>query len=156
MLAQLLERDAFKLASDPTHPTAAPPREDIVPYLNLAPIDNAVGALKRSASAYDAAYAKASTAGIKPNVALDDLLRGLEQTLTLAQGLPGREWFRHLIYAPGLYTGYGVKTMPGVREAIEQRHWDVANNYAQLTARVIEAYAARLDAATALLAAGAR
>jgi N-acetylated-alpha-linked acidic dipeptidase len=156
MLMKLLDRDAFRLASDPTHPTAAPHREDLVPYLNLAPVDNAVATLKRSATACDAAYAKALTAGLKPSAALNELLRGLEQTFTAPQGLPGRDWYRHLIYAPGLYTGYGVKTMPGVREAIEQRNWDLANSYAQFTGKVVEAYAARLDAATALLAAGGK
>ena len=43
-----------------------------------------------------------------------------EENFTDNGGLPGRPWFRHQIYAPGFYTGYGVKTLPGVREAIEK------------------------------------
>ncbi|MFX8550563.1 transferrin receptor-like dimerization domain-containing protein, partial [Acinetobacter baumannii] len=82
---------------------------------------------------------------------LDELLRGMESTLTNAKGLPEREWYRHLIYAPGLYTGYGVKTIPGVREAIEQNHFDEANEYVGLTAAALSAYCERLDKAAALL-----
>lgn len=154
-LATLLDGDAFKLATDPTQPIAAPPREDVVPYLNLAPLDNAIASLKIAATTYDLTYAKALAAGLKPDARLDALLQGLEQTFLSSQGLPGREWYKHLIYAPGLFTGYGVKTIPGVREAIEQRQWDVANNYAAMTARVIDAYGARLNEATKLLATAA-
>ncbi len=150
-LTQLLDDGSFKLATDPAQPVGPPAREAPVPYLNLAPLDNAVAALKRSATAYDAAYARAVAAGAKPDARLDALLQGLEQSFTSAQGLPGRDWYKHLIYAPGLLTGYGVKTLPGVREAIEERKWDVADNYAVLTAQAIERYAAKLDEATALL-----
>ncbi len=85
------------------------------------------------------------------NRQLDELLRGMESTLTHPRGLPEREWYKHLIYEPGLYTGYGVKTVPGVREAIEQNHWDEANQYVGLTAAALNAYCDRLDQAAALL-----
>ena len=75
----------------------------------------------------------------------------MEPALTDARGLPGRDWYRHLIYAPGLLTGYGVKTLPGVREAIEQHRWDEANEYVARTAAVLSGYCDRLDRATALL-----
>src|SRR5438445_685498 len=67
---------------------------------------------------------------------------------TTPQGLPRRPWFRHQIYAPGFYTGYGVKTVPGVREAIEQKQWTEANQQIEIVARVIENYAAQVDRAT--------
>jgi N-acetylated-alpha-linked acidic dipeptidase len=67
------------------------------------------------------------------------------------RGLPGREWYRHYIYAPGLLTGYGVKTLPGVREAIEDNRWDQANQFTVLTADVLAKYCERLDQATALV-----
>ena len=70
---------------------------------------------------------------------LNDLLRGLEGTLTHPRGLPGREWYKHLIYAPGLLTGYGVKTLPGVRESIESDHFDEANDYSTATAAALTA-----------------
>ncbi len=79
----------------------------------------------------------------------------MEGTLIDPRGLPEREWYKHLIYEPGLYTGYGVKTIPGVREAIEQNHWDEANQYVVLTAAVLAAYCDRLEKATALLGGGA-
>jgi N-acetylated-alpha-linked acidic dipeptidase len=75
----------------------------------------------------------------------------MEGMLLEARGLPGRDWYKHLVYAPGLYTGYGVKTIPGVREAIEQNHWDEANQYAALTAAALGAYCDRLDQAAALM-----
>jgi N-acetylated-alpha-linked acidic dipeptidase len=75
----------------------------------------------------------------------------MEQTLLNSQGLPGRPWYQHLIYAPGRFTGYGAKTLPGVREAIEEERWADADKYSALTAQSLEAFAARLDQATALI-----
>ena len=153
-LAGLRQARAFELASDPTRPVGPPASEAEVPYLNFTPLDEAMARMKRSARAYDAALADA-TSGEAPSAAqrsqLDTLLQGLEQALTSDDGLPGRPWYRHLIYAPGLYTGYGAKTMPGVREAIEQGHWDETLQYIGITARAIDSYCDRLDAATALL-----
>ena len=75
-----------------------------------------------------------------------------EQALTRAEGLPGRPWFRHHVYAPGYYTGYGVKTLPGVREALEQRDWKAAEEQAVIVARTLEGLAAQVDRASLLLA----
>jgi N-acetylated-alpha-linked acidic dipeptidase len=154
-LSKLLEKKAFELAADPTRRVAPPEREPEVPYLNLAALDNAVARVKKSAKAYDDAYAALAARGTPLNAAqtaqLNSLLRGLEATLTNTRGLPGREWYRHYIYAPGLLTGYGVKTLPGVREAIEDNRWDQANEFAVLTADVLAKYCDRLDQATALL-----
>ncbi len=71
----------------------------------------------------------------------------IEQALTLPEGLPRRPWFRHQIYAPGFYTGYGVKTVPGVREAVEQKQWTEANRQIEIVSKVIENYAAQVDRA---------
>jgi N-acetylated-alpha-linked acidic dipeptidase len=79
------------------------------------------------------------------------LLQRLEQQLTSRQGLPGRPWFRHMIYAPGLYTGYGVKTLPGIREAIEQRRWSEAEEFIKVTAATLNAYSEQLSRGYALL-----
>ena len=78
-------------------------------------------------------------------------MAGMEHSLTDPDGLPGREWFKHMIYAPGMLTGYGVKTVPGVREALEARRWDEANKYAAVTAKVLDGYRAQLDKLTATL-----
>ena len=75
----------------------------------------------------------------------------IDQTLAPDEGLPGRNWYKNLIYAPGRYTGYEAKTLPGVREAIEDRRWSDANRYAKLTANALNAYSDRLDQATAIL-----
>ncbi|PYQ47204.1 MAG: folate hydrolase, partial [Acidobacteria bacterium] len=80
--------------------------------------------------------------------ALDHVLMHIEQSLTLPEGLPRRPWFRHQIYAPGFYTGYGVKTVPGVREAIEQKQWTDANQQIEIVSKVIEKYAAQVDRAS--------
>jgi N-acetylated-alpha-linked acidic dipeptidase len=154
-LAKLLENRAFELAADPTRPIAAPPREPEVPYLNLAVLDNALAQLKKSVMAYDAAYAvlqaRGGGLGTERTTQLNALLSGLERALTNPRGLPGRSWYRHYIYSPGLLTGYGVKTLPGVREAIEENQWEQANQYAVFTAEVLTKYCERLDQAAALL-----
>jgi N-acetylated-alpha-linked acidic dipeptidase len=154
-LAQLLDQRAFELATDPTRPVGPPQREPEVPYLNLATLDNAVARVKKSAKAYDDAFASFAARGTALPAAqaaqLNALLRGMEAALTNKRGLPGREWYRHYIYAPGLLTGYGVKTVPGVREAIEENQWERANEFAVVTADLLTKYSERLDQATALL-----
>ena len=154
-LASLIDQNAFTLAADPTRVVTPPVREVDVPNVNLAPLDNALERLKRSAAAYDEAYATLAAADFKLNAAqraqLESLLRDLEHTLTQAQGLPRRPWFRHMIYAPGLYMGYGVKTLPGVREAIEQHQWEEAEQNAGIIATVLGTYCDQVDRATALL-----
>lgn len=152
---QLLDSHAFALDADPTRPVAPPPRDSDMPAIDLAPLDRAAQQLAQSASACQAAYARRAAAGFDLTAAqrrqLDRLAGSMEQRLTDPAGLPGRRWFKHFIYAPGMLTGYEVKTMPGVREAIEARRWDEANRYAVDTARVLDRYRAQLDRLTALL-----
>jgi N-acetylated-alpha-linked acidic dipeptidase len=154
-LGKLLDQKVFTLAADPTRVVLPPAREPEVPYLNFAPFDNAVLRLKASAKAYDAQYARwqagETTLGAAQIKELNGLLQGMEQALTTTRGLPNREWFKHLIYAPGMLTGYGVKTVPGVRESIESNQWDVANDYINVTATALTGYCDRLDRATRLL-----
>ena len=158
-LGKLLDEGAFKLATDPTRPVLAPEREPEVPHFNFAPLENAMERVKKSTKDYDEAYNKLMAGQTKLTTAqlkeLNSDLREMEAALTDPHGLPGRDWFKHLVYAPGLYTGYGVKTLPGVREAIEEKHWDEANQYAVMTAAALSAYCDRLDKATKVLS-GAR
>jgi N-acetylated-alpha-linked acidic dipeptidase len=152
---RLLDQKAFTLAADPTESSGLPDREDAVPPLDFKPLETAVARLKASAKAYDDAAAAgppAITAG-KPTRSREAsaILQGLEQTLTSEAGLPGRPWYRHLVYAPGLLTGYGAKSLPGVREAIVGRRWAEASDYIGRTAAVLEAAATKLDEATARL-----
>jgi len=154
-LTVLLDHNDFGLAADPTRAVAAPAREGPVPEVNLATLDAVLTRLQSSAAAYDGAYTRLASGTIPLTTAqraqLNALLQGMEQRLTDARGLPGRDWYRHFIYAPGVLTGYGVKTLPGVREAIEGDRWDEANRYAAITAEVLGAYCDGIDRATALL-----
>jgi N-acetylated-alpha-linked acidic dipeptidase len=126
--------------------------------VDFAPLESAVAQLRRSARAYDEAYTRLNTGELKLGVAqrrqLNRLLQGMEQKLTDPRGLPGRAWFKHFIYAPGVLTGYGVKTLPAVREAVEGARWDEASQYVLITAQVLSAYCRQLDEATRLLAGG--
>jgi N-acetylated-alpha-linked acidic dipeptidase len=152
---RLLDARAYALDSDPTRPLAAPARDAEVPSVDLAPLDQAAKRLQQSAQAYAAAYAKFAASGLQMPAArlrrLNALMGGMEQALTDAGGLPDRPWFKHMIYAPGMLTGYGVKTVPGVREAIEGRRWAEADRYAVVTAGVLDRYRAQLDELTKLL-----
>jgi N-acetylated-alpha-linked acidic dipeptidase len=154
-LTRLLDKNAFALAADPTRVVAPPAREAEVPYLDFSPLDNALARLTKSAKAYDDAYSAHVSRGVELSASqgaqLDSLLGSMEQLLTNTRGLPGRDWYRHYVYAPGLLTGYGVKTFPGVREAIEADRWQEADQYSALTAQLLVKYCERLDQATALL-----
>ncbi|MEY3269456.1 MAG: hypothetical protein RL480_2216 [Pseudomonadota bacterium] len=150
--AGLLSGNAFALASDPLAPVAAPLAEAPTPIIELAALENAVARLEASAKAYDAAYA-AKGAGLAAATRgrLNAALLGIDQALLIPEGLPGRNWYRHALYAPGRFTGYGAKTLPGVREAVEERRFADANVYAGRTAAAIERLAAKLDAARAII-----
>ncbi len=155
---RLLDEKLYTLAADPTKAFAPPARDASVPVLNLAPLDNALLRLKKAAKACDDARTGAMKGELKLSAAqrveVDALLRSLEQTLTNPQGLPGRDWFKHMVYAPGLKTGYGVKTLPGVREAIEDRRWPDAEKYAVVIGESLGAYCDQLEKITKLLKSG--
>jgi len=141
-----IRENAMVLAADPTQPLVAPTAEEPVPFVEFAPLRNAVARLQRSAAALDHAIASAPAA---KQADIDQALMHLESNLTRSEGLPHRAWFTHHVYAPGLYTGYGVKTLPAVREAIEQKKWSEANDQIVILARVLDNYTAALDRAAA-------
>ncbi len=148
-----LKEGAFHAAFDPRKPTVAPPPEDIPPHLNFAPLENALEGLTKSAERYKTAFNKAEASGFsgsdKRLTGLNQKLLQSERRLTDPAGLPRRPWYRHMIYAPGVYTGYSPKTMPGIREAIEQRRWQEADSEIVRVARVLENEAALIDSAAA-------
>jgi N-acetylated-alpha-linked acidic dipeptidase len=138
----------MELAADPTKPFVVPPSQDVVPYLNFAPLQNALAKLQRSAREYDkaaAAMAVDAPNASARNAALDRILMRVEQALLTPQGLPRRPWFRHEIYAPGFYTGYGVKTIPGVREAVDAGNFPRAAEQAAIVIRALKRAAKTLD-----------
>ncbi|MBI1365103.1 MAG: M28 family peptidase [Alphaproteobacteria bacterium] len=150
--ARAFDLNAFSLASDPTKPGAAPTKLKFVPHFNFAPLENAVERLKQSAKAYDEALAKkGDSLSDAEKAKLFDIAREAEQALAPKEGLPGRPWYKNLITAPGTLTGYGAKTLPGVREAIEQERFSEADKYAALTADAINAYSDAIDEGTSLL-----
>jgi N-acetylated-alpha-linked acidic dipeptidase len=135
-----LAQNAYALTSDPRHPMIAPPALETPPYLNFAPLDNALTALDKAA----ADYSKARNDAISKTVSstgltlINEELIQAERKLTNPGGLPRRPWMEHLIYAPGWYTGYDAKTMPSPREAIEERHYSDADVQIARIAHAIE------------------
>ncbi len=128
-LNRQIAEGAFKVIDDPRRPLKAPNAQAPAPHVNFAPIQNAADSLQRSAERYEKAYG-ALAGGAATAAALGQinaLLRQTDQVLLIPDGLPKRPWYQHSLYAPGYYTGYGVKTMPGVREAIEQKDWKLVD-----------------------------
>ncbi len=143
---QTITSGMLKAVQDPTETFVVPAEKSSVPFVNFAPLQNSLARLNDSVKKYQhAAKGKSSS-----SAALDVALYKTERALTTSAGLPRRDWFRHQIYAPGFYTGYGVKTLPGIREAIEQRDWKEAEEQIVLVAGVIESLASEIDKATRL------
>jgi N-acetylated-alpha-linked acidic dipeptidase len=154
-----LEEGVFAAMADPREKSVPPAREAVPPILNFAPLDNATDSLARASAEYRKALEKATanSSAALAKASLNEVNQALmesEHKLTLEEGLPGRPWFKHFVDAPGQYTGYEAKTLPVVREAIEQKQWKEADAGIVVTARVLETEAAhilsvaqRLDAA---------
>jgi N-acetylated-alpha-linked acidic dipeptidase len=125
------------------------------PALDETPLRTSVDRLQKAAEAYGRACDRWAAAGGTLDRArqaeLNRLLYTSERAFKYEAGLPKREWFKHLAYAPGFYTGYGVKTLPGIREGIEQKAWDEPKKYIPIVAAAIDKLAAQVDRAAALL-----
>jgi len=146
---QMLKENRYVLAADPTKTFVAPSPKEEVPYINFAGLQNAVSQLEKSTTIFSDLYAASPKTG--PNLAqLNQVLYQSERKL-LGDGLPRRPWYKHTIYAPGFYTGYGVKTLPGVREAIEQRNFVEAQQQIEIATKAIEAFQQQVEAANKLL-----
>jgi len=142
---QLIKANDFTLAADPIKHEKAPEAKAEVPKLDFAPLKTALDSLKKAANGLATTWAAAAQTNTGHDK-LNQLLYHAEQQL-LSDGLPRRPWYRHTIYAPGFYTGYGVKTLPGIREAIEQRNWPEARQQIAIVAERINSLAAYLAAA---------
>jgi N-acetylated-alpha-linked acidic dipeptidase len=147
-----LDEGVFKATFDPRHPTVAPAREEVPPHINFAPMQNAVDSLTRSAKHYQQALSQKQTsldddAFAAKLGALNRELIESERRLTNADGLPRRSWYKHLLYAPGVYTGYGAKTVPGVREGIEQKRYAEAEQEIVRVGKALENESALIESA---------
>lgn len=152
--AKLLAEKRYEAVADPTKTLLPPKAREAVPYLNFAPLDNALLKLEQSAQAYAQARKANSALPAARQQELDQLLYQAEQQLLSAEGLPRRPWYRHQIYAPGFYTGYGVKTLPGIREAVEERKWAEADEQIKRTAAAVERFSAQVSRAATVAAPG--
>jgi len=151
-----IEEGVFTATADPKETSVPPTVEEVPPHLNFAPLENAVEALARGAEHYQKALRKAHENGgaalsRASFQAVNAKLIESERRLTSPDGLPGRPWFKHQIYAPGAYTGYGVKTIPGVREAIEQKKWQEAEAQVGRVAHILTDEAALIESAASEL-----
>jgi N-acetylated-alpha-linked acidic dipeptidase len=152
---QELEDGVFKATFDPRRPTVAPSKEDVPPHLNFAPMQNAAESLARSAEHYRQAWshkqAALSEVQLETLHALNQQLIESERKLTNDDGLPRRPWYKHMLYAPGVYSGYDVKTVPSVREGIEQKRYAEAEQEIVRVAKALQDESALIDSAAQLL-----
>ena len=144
---QLISSGMLKDVQDPKVIFNVPKIKSAVPQMSFVLLQKALNQLRDSSRAYQTA-SEGKQLSPASQKSLDELLYKTERTLTTNTGLPRRDWFRHQIYAPGFYTGYGVKTLPGVREAIEQRDWKEAEEQMLIISKVIEGFASEIDKAT--------
>jgi len=133
---EVIKANSYGLANDPTEKLTAPPVKAEVPYIDFSPLQNALAELEKSTNQLSDAWNKAVMANTDHDV-MNKALYKAEQQLLATSGLPRRSWYKHTLYAPGFYTGYGVKTIPGVREAIEQRNWKEAKEQIVIVADAI-------------------
>jgi N-acetylated-alpha-linked acidic dipeptidase len=151
----------YEASADPRETWVTPKKEDIPPHLNFAPLDNAVESLNRSATEYQKVLDRVSANGgaVLASASLAEvnaLLIQSERKLTTPEGLPGRFWYKHELYAPGTYTGYAAKAIPAVRENLEQKKWKEAEEAAARVAQVLDSESALITAAAAKLSAVAK
>ena len=158
---QKIAEGLFEATADPRENWVTPKKEEMPPHLNFAPLDNAVEALLRSSAEYQKVYDRVSANGGQALASaslqeVNELLMQSEHKLTTPEGLPGRFWYKHELYAPGAYTGYEAKAIPAVRENLEQKKWKEAEQAAARVAQVLENEAALITAAAAKLSAIAK
>ena len=157
-LNQKIQEGLFEATADPRETWVTPKREEIPPHLNFAPLDNAVEDLARSSADYQKALDKISANGGAALAGtslreVNELLMQSERRLTTPEGLPGRFWYKHQLYAPGAYTGYAAKAIPAVRESLEQKKWKEAEQAAARVAQVLENESVLINSATTKLSA---
>ena len=153
---RLLNEKAFTVSANPKKTYLPPKRLDEVPEFDFTPLETAHQRLKTSAMNYEKALSsmKKGSMSAEIKIQVNRLLKDVEQAMTREEGLPRRNWFKNMIYAPGYYTGYGVKTLPGIREGLEERKWDETHLFIGEVTRALDRASAKINAATEILKAG--
>lgn len=150
----MIQEKIFEAYFDPTKKYVTPEMQEPVPHLNFAPLQNAATRLEKKAKEYEKSYNDAVKKGKLSSEEiqkLNSILMLTERALTKKEGLPGRPWFTHQIYAPGIYTGYAAKALPAIREAIEQRKWKVAEDQIQVVSKTLENFTQEIEKAEDLV-----
>ena len=146
-----LQEGVFTATSDPKKASVPPPHEEVPPFMNFAPLKNGLESLTLSAARYQEAFKKWQEHGEQSSQSLDsvnaDLLR-IQKAFLTDRGLPERPWFKHQVYAPGAYTGYGAKPIAAVREYMDQKKWKEADAEVPGIGKVLENVSSSIDKAT--------
>jgi len=141
----------YDLAKDPKKGFQSPRPKGVVPYLNFSELENKMSELKTQAEEFQKLYANGTQLSPEKQKELNTVLFQVERALINEKGLPRRSWYKHQVYAPGFYTGYGVKTLPGIREGIEERNWKEAQDNILIVAKTIESYTNEVKQATTIV-----
>jgi N-acetylated-alpha-linked acidic dipeptidase len=137
---KLIDEKVFQLAADPKSTKALPAKGSSIPYLEFGNLENALFALSSSTQQLKSLLVNADQLSADQLGRLNKILFTAEQSLLNEKGLPRRPWYRHQVYAPGFYTGYGVKTLPGVREGIEEKNWNEAQERIVVLANTLKEF----------------
>lgn len=146
----MIEKGMYALANNPKENMKVPDAKANVPHFNFAPLENALENLEKQSMAFSKAT-QSGVSNVKNKAAVNAILKDMERALTKEHGLPKRPWYKHHIYAPGFYTGYGVKTFPGVREAIEQGEFNEVEQQINILASVINEFSSQIGQALTLM-----
>jgi N-acetylated-alpha-linked acidic dipeptidase len=148
---KLIADKVYELAADPKEKLKLPIVKPAIPYLDFSPVENALSQLQKTTDLLKISITKADKLDESTLNKLNQLLYQAEQKLLDEKGLPRRPWYRHQIYAPGYYTGYGVKTLPGLREGIEEKNWNETKERIEVLARALNRFDAALQEGLSIL-----
>jgi N-acetylated-alpha-linked acidic dipeptidase len=151
MEKKLAKDKIYELAEDPALKLNQRKYKGDVPYLDFSSLDNSLAKLKNRTEEFQQLYPRAQNLDPAKKNQLNEILYKAERSLIQENGLPRRKWYKHQIYAPGFYTGYGVKTLPGIREGLEEYQWTEAQDNIRIVAQTLDQYSKQVEAANALL-----
>ena len=152
-LNDLLDNNDFAISSNPKKTYLPPKRLRQVPEFDFKPLDAALVRLSTSAWKYEEALLKFQKGSLttERKSEINALLRSVDQAFIYSKGLPRRDWFKNMMYAPGYYTGYGVKTLPGIREGLEERKWNEVRVYIKEVSKALDRASENINSASRIL-----